>query len=211
MLLLRHRLAVSLYRGETRLFPDETWLEDREDFLTELLSAWQSEQLQEAQFRSLARSDAWRSVWQCRTGATSLFGLAACDYTDEQQQLVAVSQLFDNVREHPECPPDDVLADDDMLDGWLILERRKHKKSQDELDVEAGITSKEIRNSQEIYRVVNTKEQASRVRNLNSPQSQNIIDKRDKVIKAKGRVNEVELPDVKQRLQMERNRMASQS
>jgi hypothetical protein len=36
--------------------------------------------------------------------------------------------MYDNVYESMECPPDEVIKDDDMLDGWFIQQHKDREK-----------------------------------------------------------------------------------
>ena len=53
--------------------------------------------------------------------------------------LCSFSRMYDSVYKNTECPSDDVIQDDDMLDGWFIQqtkeqeERQKEKLSEDKL------------------------------------------------------------------------------
>jgi hypothetical protein len=73
----------------------------------------------------VARTDPWRGVWAARRAEAGVFGKPACDLTDEQRSVVGWSLLYDGARECPDCPPDDVLTDDDAFDGWLIKRRQR--------------------------------------------------------------------------------------
>jgi hypothetical protein len=207
---LQYLVGCSVHRAGTRLFPGTSFLDDATDFVGEAATAWCRAQLTESAFRELARTPPWRPLWQCRDG-DGLFGVPACDYTDEQQQLVAVSQLYDNVREHPECPPDSVIEDDDMFDGWLILERRKREGDRDRQDIEGSIKDPRIKNSQEVFRVVGSRKEAERVQNLNTPGARAVVAAREKAIREKGTLAEHELPDVKAKLALERNKREFQT
>ena len=40
--------------------------------------------------------------------------------------------MYDNVYESHERPNDKIIEDDDCLDGWFIVQRRKHEKDKNE-------------------------------------------------------------------------------
>ena len=40
--------------------------------------------------------------------------------------------MYDNIYENPEAPAEEVIADDDLLDGWLITTKRKRDKEREE-------------------------------------------------------------------------------
>jgi hypothetical protein len=211
MACLSFRIASSLCRNGKHLYPGEAALNPDPDLVSDVTMAWQEAQLGERDFRALARSSVWRSLWSCRKTGDPLFGGPVCDFTEDQQQLVAASQLYDNIHEHPECPPDHILEDDDLLDGWLILERRKHSKGRDEQDVLKDIRSEAIRNGQEVFIVAQGPDHARKIEGLNTPEAQAIIANRNKIIAEKGVVDDLELPDVKRRIQIERAKMRAAS
>jgi hypothetical protein len=106
-----------------KVFSAGVW--DEESALLEaVLRAYAAERPGEAELREVARTEPWRSTWGAHKSAGSVFGVPACDHTDEQRLLVNWSALYDGVFQHPNCPPDEVVADDDTLDGWMIVQRR---------------------------------------------------------------------------------------
>ena len=44
--------------------------------------------------------------------------------------------MYDNIQESMDCPTEDVINDDDMLDGWFIVQNRKREKDKKEKDVD---------------------------------------------------------------------------
>lgn len=202
------RIAYGLRKGQDPVYP-HGYRSSNSDLIQEAVSAWHHAQIVESQFRELARTGPWRGVWSCRATAPSLFGTPACDYTDEQQQLVAVSTLYENIAGHPEAPPDTVIEDDDMLDGWLLLEQKKTAKSKQEQDATAGMSDK-VKNSQEVIRFVANREEAKAVYELNSPMARKTVQDRQRATAKGGVVQEADLPDQKRKIQMEFTRLQGQ-
>ena len=60
------------------------------------------------------------------------------------------SKLYDGAYEHPECPEDSVIQDDDMFDGWMIFQRRKREKSKTAKQVDSVIGAKQ-REAEELF------------------------------------------------------------
>lgn len=204
----RHRLAISLHEGDSRVFPALSYLADDSTLLDRCIAAWNETQLDDRTIRDCARNVPWRAIWQSRESSRSLFGLDTVDYTEEQHQLVAASNLYEQVRNHPECPSDFVLNDDDLLDGWLILEHKKQAQAEDEKDIESTIHSTKIKNSQEVFKVVGkNKELAKKVNAMNSDGARKTIEKRFQAIEEKGAMSIQNLPDMQQRIRMEQNNM----
>ena len=76
--------------------------------------------LDSPQFKLLARTDMWRMYWNANKG--NVFPGSASEWSFDQRTLVNVSRMYDNVHEHPECPEEEVIKDDDMIisDSWDI-------------------------------------------------------------------------------------------
>ena len=43
----------------------------------------------------------------------------------DQKNILILSRMYDNVQESLDCPADDIMQDDDMLDGWFIHQKNK--------------------------------------------------------------------------------------
>lgn len=185
------------------LYSDEVaYWASSDGLVEEALEALDALRIEETAYRELARTSPWQDYWACRKSDT-LFGVAATDYSEEQRALVSFSTLYDNVREHPECPSDAILEDDDMLDGWLILQRREREKRTNTVSGEASMGSDAIRRHDEVYLVANSKEDAERIMSLNDSHTRSVQRQRFKTIAEKGIVQEAEMPDTKAKLRME--------
>lgn len=180
--------------------------DDRSPLLEETLAAWTSLRLEEATFRELVRNDPWRSTWAAHKAEGNLFGWPASSYTDEQKAMVAWSSLYENVYQNPDCPPDVVIEDDDLMDGWLIEQRRKREERLGQGEGEKKLGSDKIRNSQEVYLLADTVKDAKKVMDMNDPMAKATQKQRFDYLKKKGEVNELEMPDTRRRLIMEINR-----
>lgn len=177
----------------------------RAELLDAAMAAYAASRLDESAFRELARTDPWRLLWSCRKSGDSLFGVAVADWTDDQLRLVNYSMLYENISEHPECPSDDVIEDDDRLDGWMILKRRERDVSRNQKTVDGMITNEKIRNSQEIFVPVQSPEDAKRVESMNTGAAGAIKRQRLGIIEKKGEVNELDFPDTRARIITELN------
>lgn len=173
----------------------------------EVIQVLARDRLGDGELRELARTEPWRSLWSARQASgRGLFDVAASDMTEEQRNMVFWSSIFDNVREYPNCPSDDVLADDDMMDGWMIIQRRKRDME------EAGRQADELgvnkfKDADEVYVMADTVEDAQQIEKMNSPFA--MATKRDRMsfLKSKGEVGELEMPDTALRLKMEKNKL----
>ena len=105
--------------------------------------------------------------------------------------------MYDNIIKHPERPAEAVIGDDDLLDGWLIEQKKGDKKK----DVKK-IKGKGMDKAQELFVFVdkNNKEmsveqQIKEIEDMNSSESKVIKKQRNAVIKKAGSVADNRLPD----------------
>ena len=161
-------------------------------------------------FRLLARNEIWRSYWSANKDF--VFNKAVTDWTDEQKTLVVISKMYDSAYEHPECPVDSVIEDDDMFDGWMIIQKRENEKNKKANRNNKMLEDKKIGNAKEVFLVANSKEEAQNIYDLNDPQSRNIIKERNRIIlNSSTDIPEAELPDVQRDLVIQNNKQFMQS
>lgn len=192
--------------GDCLVGVKEEYLQSRSTLLADIAAYASAAAITETQFRELAREEPWASIWATRKTCDSLFGVPAVRLSDEQRTLIAWSTRYDNIREHQDCPSDEVLADDDMLDGWTILKCR-------ERDVETGKRRAEGllkgpgSDAQEVFVPVGSPKEAQMVESLNGPQAAAAKKSRYATIDRLGIARDDQLPDVQQQLRMEAVRM----
>jgi len=160
--------------------------------LDAILDFKNSTKIDEETFRAIARNDPWRGYWS----VGDPFGKPSIELTEEQRNLVMISKMYDNIHESPECPPDEVLNDDDCLDGWLIKQKRKRETSQNEQALTQGINPAVAKHDM-IFLPAETAKDAERIDNLNNPVAKMIKKQRLDLIKQKGSMNEEEFPDAR--------------
>lgn len=182
---------------------DSFWREES-SLLDNAVQAFTRTRLSEAQLRELARNEPWRSIWSCRHSEGSVFGKPAAELSDEQRLLTVWSRLYDNSYEDPECPPDDVVNDDDMFDGWMIVRRRQREKDVRKRRAESTLENKKIAESGEVFivgampgeAVVNhTPADIAAIEDMNDEQAAGTKAERMAAIKRAGAIHEHHLPD----------------
>jgi hypothetical protein len=152
-------------------------------------------------YKQIARHESWKMIWYANKN--NIFGKPAIELTDEQKTLISISNMYDKIYEHPECPVELVIDDDDMLDGWMIDQKRKNEASKKEASNQ-DIVNKHSK-AKEIF-IVGDEENIEEINSLNSLQSKHIIKQRNRVIKNNtDGVDEINLPDVKQELLLKLN------
>ena len=112
--------------------------------------------------------------------------------------------MYDNIQESMDCPQNDVIEDDDMLDGWFLIQAKKRDddRSKNEID---NLNPK-IANSQEVYLMASSTEDRKRIDGMNSFHSSVIKKERREMIKKKGSVDQLQFKDEQlkaQRMQTE--------
>jgi hypothetical protein len=183
------------------VFAGSDYWDDRSDLVDGVMAALAAARPDEAAYRELARTEPWRTLWNGHRVERQLFGAAPPDWTEEQRVLVNWSLLYDNVYQSPECPSDEAVADDDLLDGWLLLQRRERERRNGSAD--AVVANEKVRGSQEVFIVAETDADASKVMGLNDDHARALSRSRFSHLARKGQVNELDMPDTAQRLRTE--------
>jgi hypothetical protein len=157
--------------------------------------------------RLLSKADSWRSIWHSAKGSVGVFGVPAVSLSDEQRSLVSWSRLYDNIAESGEKPDKTVMDDDDLLDGWLIIQ---HKKGHGD-----GGANEELQNkhpgAHEVFIPVENQEDARRLENFNNPMGKMIKRQRSALIQKHGGVLEQDMPDSQMNMRMSATQQATQS
>tara|TARA_R100000951_G_scaffold88649_1_gene76708 strand:- start:4480 stop:5529 length:1050 start_codon:yes stop_codon:yes gene_type:complete len=167
--------------------------------ISSVMEYYNSSSIQAATYRAIARSEPWRSMWNNGNRHTGIFDKPSKDYTSQQNTLCSFAAMYDNVYESPERPNEKVLEDDDCLDGWFLIQKRKMEKDKKKKEAESLIKNPKIANSQEIFVMANNAEAAKNIYDMNDPISRGTINRRNAQIdNSEGQVKFTELQDVKQ-------------
>jgi hypothetical protein len=190
-------ISRSCYIDDRLCYQDE----DNSD-IAQIVNSWNRYTLSDTQLRDIARNEPWRSTWMTRESVKrSLFlNPENTELSSSQKGLVVWSQTYDNVRESPDCPPDDVIADDDMMDGWFILENEKREKEAKERATENSVNNERINNSQEVMIVAKNTDHAQSIYESNDSQARGTIKQRYSKIQKEGRVNQIDFVDERLKL-----------
>lgn len=154
-----------------------------------------------AEYREIARTEPFRSLWSI--GKENTFNVDFSDLSIEQKTLILYSRMYDNVYENPERPSEEVINDDDMLDGWFILEKRKSDKERKQRQVDKMTNKVDNGKGGELFVVANSAEDADQIRDLNDINARMKMRQRDNAVKQKGKLEEHQLPDVQLELKNE--------
>jgi len=185
------------------VWTDNSFLTKPFDRLGELLNYYQSSRLSESQVRDIAKNEPWRSLWNISQNIIDCFGKPSLDLSDEQVILAGWSSMYDSIYEASDPPRDDVIQDDDMLDGWLIVQRRKRQQELDIGDVENRVSNDKIQKANEIFIAADTLADAKKIYNANSVGAKIAVRQRFNKIETEGVVRDDQLPDVQQKLRIQ--------
>lgn len=156
--------------------------------LTSLIEKINEQDIRDSQFRELARTNPWQDYW--RSNKYNLFGISASEYSEDQKTLCSLSRMYDNVWEHPECPSEDVISDDDKLDGFLIYQSEKNKQDKPKY----GLTNLSDKYD-EVYITASSQEEANSIYSQNSPEAVRMLKQRAHVLKGKEEVKDIDFVD----------------
>jgi hypothetical protein len=149
-------------------------------------------------YKAIARSQLWKSYWNSGD-KNNIFCQHTIDLTDEQRSLLNISRMYDSIYEHPECPEEKVIQDDDMLDGWMILQKRNADRSKKQ---KLATNNNKISESSEVFIVTEDSADAKNVLELNTDEGKALI--REKITYVNSQsgtsVEEFNLPDVQRGL-----------
>lgn len=159
------------------------------------------------EFKIIARSSIWKSYWNLNK-YNKIFDNSLTNWTDEQKALVNISKMYDNIYEHPECPDDKIIDDDDMLDGWMILQKRKSEKEKKQKLLDEA--NPHLKGSGEVFLFGQSKEDIDNIISLNTDESKSILKEKLSTIAQKGEISDGDLPDVRRNLQEQINLLNKQ-
>lgn len=148
-------------------------------------------------FRRIARGDLWRTYWSANKNF--LFEKASSEWTDEQRTLVVFSKMYDSAHESTEPPPDPVFDDDDMFDGWILLQNENANKEKQKKTEDKALGSK-MSKAQEVFFMANSSNDASDIHDMNSSVTKAIINERNTSILKHKDIDATKLPDTQREI-----------
>lgn len=171
------------------------------------MSIYNDIKLDEQTIRYLARNEPWRSIWSTKKSEGAVFGVPTADLSDEQRAITIWSIIYDNISEHPEAPPEDVINDDDVLDGWMIIQKRSRQIATTKTRAESLISNDKIKNSQEIFIPAGDMSGIKKINELNDMSAQMTKLTRFGALNKKGQLSEDKMPDSQMEITRQRNEM----
>lgn len=174
-----------------------------------IIALYNKQRLSDSELRFLSRYDNWRTIWFSRKYVNGVFSSSSNDLTDEQKSLISWSEFYDNVGEHPECPKQAIVNDDDALDGWMLVQRNKRQNELDKDEASQKIANPKIAQADEVFIVADKPDDISKTNKLNDDYASMIKRQRESAIKKVGVASQTDLPDVRQYIQMEFNKLSN--
>jgi hypothetical protein len=106
--------------------------------------------------------------------------------------LVSWSMFYDNVAKSSEAPSDDVIDDNDMLDGWILVMKSKRSEGEKSRLADELAGGK----SGEIFVPVESLEEAQTIHELNNPAANMLRKQRLQTLNKLGEAEEYQLPSL---------------
>ena len=147
--------------------------------------------LSDDEIREIAKSSQWKIIWNS-CNIEGLFGVRSVDYSYEQKMLVTWSIFYDNIAKSSECPSDDVIEDNDMLDGWILVMKNKRNEGDKRRLADELAGGK----SGEIFVPVESLEEAQTIHELNNPAANMLRKQRLQTLNKLGEADEHQLPSL---------------
>jgi len=179
--------GIATYAKWNWVIENSTYTEDNNKYdfsdvgIATVLRKYNADNLDLDQFRELARTDPWRSIWASSQTPESIFKRAASELSSDQQTLLSWTRLYDSIAESPEMPSDKIVDDDDAIDGWLIEQRKKREKEKNKFKLD-GYDDKH-QGADEVYVMTSSKEEAAEVYEMNDAEGRMTVRSRAKTVK----------------------------
>lgn len=156
--------------------------------------------IQVSDMKALARSDLWRSyILSCKLEKDLI------NITDDYKYLINLHKMYDNARQHPEAPSEDIINDDDALDGWFLFHNRKAAQEKKKNLMQNKVGNK---NNQHNFIFASSPEEAQAIMDSNNPREKLFAEQLIETAKAKPEEKWENIPIVKQELL---NRLSEQN
>jgi hypothetical protein len=168
--------------------------------ITAVMAKYNSLLLDDGQLRELARTEPWSSVWAIKKANGKIFEEP---FSFEQKQLILYSRFYDGIQEAHERPSQEVIEDDDLLDGWLISNRRKHANT----TTENFTTNPKIAGADEVFIIAETPKDIEKINNMNDAHAKSVKKRRLKTLEGKKDMSWLEFADMKERIGIEKTRL----
>ena len=175
-----------------------------------VLDHYTSERITTETIKKIARKEPWKTIWSVGKNQNLVFNKSSFELTKDQLALSSFATMLDNIAQHPESPPEEVIDDDDCLDGWCIVQKRKQQKDRKLGEIESKMTNSKIKDSQEVFVVAKDRKEADEIYALNNPLARSTIRNRQEKIKAADgdQISFTKFDDVRQQVAIQSHQQA---
>lgn len=174
--------------------------------LSRILTIYNNSLLSDVQIRELCKMPKWRTIWALSKTPNSIFRKPITELTDNQLSLISWSKFYDGVQKSMDAPSDEVMNDDDLLDGWAIWMSRKREDERKRSLAEQS-TKDMHPNASEVFVITDNREDAVRINSLNDQYGRIIQKQKLTQAEKHGHISDFKMPCVQQELQMQMNQM----
>lgn len=186
--------------NNNKVFKDDNFENTDYLFLEKILYEIHKNTLDTNTIKQIVRSDIWKSYWN--VSKEKIFPGTVKDWTDEQRSLVNFSKVLDSIREHMEAPAEEIMDDDDALDGWILYQNHKSEseRKKKQINDKFGLDKKK---AGEVFLLTNNNEEREEIYGLNDDQTNRDIKEMINITQKEGKVNWVDLPHVKREIKQQ--------
>jgi hypothetical protein len=142
--------------------------------------------------RKIARSDIWKSYYN----DNGIYANGVINTNDDYRNLVNLTKMYESIKQHPECPTEDIISDDDALDGWFLLQKDKSTKEKQKNQVLDRVRGNKIKDAKELFIITQDKQETDQIFGLNDPKTMRDIKNSVELAKQKGKVSWTDLEHV---------------
>lgn len=166
--------------------------------LKDIIAEIDKNQITAEDLRHICMGDTWkRYVCQDNIFGPSIY------LNDDQVNLLSLQKMYDNVRQHPECPEDNIIEDADALDGWFLYQKDKNKKNKKKNEALNKVRGK-VNGHDFVYVITRDAEEASVIEDMNDYRGKQLINAvRGVGLKDGETMKWREIPFIKQEIQSE--------
>ncbi len=173
--------------------------------INSLFYQFSSLHLSEKDIRELARNDPWRLCWNVKDHAPLFSNEPGRELSNDQKGILIWSRMYDNIQESMDCPTEDVINDDDMLDGWFIVQRKKSESERAKQELESRTSNDKIANSDEVMIVTDSQKEAASIQSMNNVHAETIRKQRMAQVKRQGKATDSDFQDRKLEIRAQAN------
>jgi hypothetical protein len=150
--------------------------------------------------KSIARSEIWKSYINSNTQLENSINL-----NDDYRYLLSIHKMYENAKQHPESPTEEIINDDDALDGWFLFQNKKAEKEKKKNATLDKLGNK-LKESDHVFIVGQDQQEIAEVYSLNDDKEREIARQViDATYKSPTLTDWKDIPFVKQQLIEEKN------